>query len=106
MRIAQEINLQYTDTSQIVTRLTISQTMIHNHYAKTIRNPIAIRTMLIAATVTKITAVSMTMTVRYTAMTQASNDNQRHLSASFLKKHRQGLMQRKQCYASVPLTIT
>ena len=78
MRIAQENNLQYTDTSRIMTRLTISQTMIHNHYAKTIRNPIAIRTMLIAAIVTRITTVNMTMTIRYTAMIQASNDNQRH----------------------------
>ncbi len=78
MRIAQETNLHYTDTSQVMTRLTISQTMIHNHYAKTIRNPIAIRTMLIAAIVTRITTVNMTMTIRYTAMIQAPNDNQSH----------------------------
>ena len=79
MRIAQDINLQYIDTSQIMTRLTISQTVIHNHYAKTIRNPIAIRTMLIIATVmSHITAVNTTATTRYIATIQASNDNQRH----------------------------
>ena len=78
MRIAQEINLQYIDTSQIMTRLTISQTMIHNHYAKTIRNPTAIRTMLTIATVMKVTAVNMTTAARYTATIQASNDVQRH----------------------------
>ena len=61
-----------------MTGLTISQTVIHNHYAKTIRNPIAIRMMLTIATVMKITAVNMTMTTRYTATTQAANDNQRH----------------------------
>jgi hypothetical protein len=78
VRIAQEINLQYIDTSQIMTRLTISQTVIHNHYAKTIRNPIAIRTMLIIATVMTITTVNVTTTTRYTATIQASNDNQSH----------------------------
>ena len=79
MRIAQEINLQYINTSQMMTRLTISQTVIQNHYAKTIRNPIAIRTMLTIATVmSHITAVNMTATTRYIATTQASNDNQRH----------------------------
>ena len=79
MRIAQEINLQYIDTSQIMTKLTISQTVIHNHYTKTIRNPIAIRTMLTIATVTMITIVIMAK-IRYIviATTQASNDNQRH----------------------------
>ena len=78
MRVAQEINLQYINTSQVMTRLTTSQTVIRNHYAKTIRNPIAIRTMLAIATVMKITAVNMTMTTRYTAMIQALNDNQCH----------------------------
>ena len=78
MRIAQENNLQYINTSQIMTRLATSQTVIRNHYAKTIRNPIAIRTMLAIAAVIRVTAVNMTMTTRYTAMIQAANDNQRH----------------------------
>ena len=78
MRIAQEINLLYTNIRQVMTNLTNSQIVIHNHYAKTFRNPIAIRTMLITATVMMITAVNMTMTIRYTAMIQALNDNQRH----------------------------
>ena len=78
MRIAQEINLQYIDTSQIMTKQTISQTVILNHYAKTIRNPRTIRMKLAIAAVMTITAVTMTMTTRYTARTQAMNDNQRH----------------------------
>ncbi len=78
MRIAQEINLLYTNIRQVTTNLTNSQTVIHNHYTKTIRNPIAIRMMLIIATVMMITVVNMTMTTRYTATIQASNDNQRH----------------------------
>ena len=61
-----------------MTTLTTSQTVIRNHYAKTIRNPIAIRTILAIAAVIRITAVNMTMTTRYTATTQALNDNQRH----------------------------
>ncbi len=79
MRIAQEINLQYIDTSQVMTKLTISQTVIHNHYAKTIRNPIAIRTTLITAIVTMITTVIMTKN-RYIviAMAQAAIDNYCH----------------------------
>ena len=71
MRIAQEINLLYTDIRQVMTKLTNSQTVIHDHYAKTIRNPTAIRKMLIIATVMIITAVNMTMTIRYTAMIRA-----------------------------------
>ncbi len=78
MRIAQEINLLYTNIRQVMTNLTNSKTVIHNHYAKAIRNPIAIRMMLIIATVMMITAVNMTKTTRYTATIQASNDNQRH----------------------------
>ncbi len=77
MRIAQEINLQYINMSQIITKLTVSQTVIHTHYAKTIRNPIATWTMLIIATVMMITTVNMT-TTRYTAIAtaQAAIDNQ------------------------------
>ena len=78
MRIAQETNLLYTNLRQMMTNLTHSRIVIHNHYAKIIRNPIAIRMMLITAIVTMITTVNMTMTIRYTAMIQASNDNQRH----------------------------
>ncbi len=78
MRIALEINLLYTDMHQVMTNLTNSQIVIHNHYAKTIRNPIAIRMMLIIATVMKITIANMIATIRCTAMIQASNDNQRH----------------------------
>ena len=78
MRVALEINLQYTNTRQVTTNLTVSQIVIRNHYAKTIRNPITIRMMLAIATVMIITAVKMTMTTRYTAMAQTMNDNQRH----------------------------
>ena len=38
MRIAQEINLLYTDIRQATTNLTDSQTVSHNHYAKVIHN--------------------------------------------------------------------
>jgi hypothetical protein len=78
VRVALEINLQYINTRQVTTNLTACQTVTLNHYAKTIRNPIAIRTMLAIATVMIITAVKMTMTTRYTAMAQTTNDNQRH----------------------------
>ncbi len=78
MRIALEINLQYTNTRQVTTNLTVSQIVIRNHYAKTIRNPNTIRMMLAIAAVMIITAVKMTTTTRYAARTQAMNDNQRH----------------------------
>ena len=78
MRIAQETNLLYTNIRQMMTNPTHSRIVIHNHYAKLIRNPIAIRMMLTAAIVMTITTVKMTMTIRYIAMIQASNDNQRH----------------------------
>ncbi len=78
MRIALEINLQYTNTRQVTTNLTASQIVIRNHYANTIRNPITTRMMLAIAAVMKITTVKMTTTTRYTARTQAMNDNQRH----------------------------
>ena len=78
MRIAQETNLLYANMRQMMTNPSHSQIVTPNHYAKTIRNPIAIRMMLIAAIVTRITTVNMTMTIRYTATIQASNDNQRH----------------------------
>ena len=78
MRIAQETNLLYTNIRQMMTTLTHSQIVIHNHYAKIIRNPIAIRTTLTAAIVTMITTVNLTMTIRYTAMIRALNDNQCH----------------------------
>ena len=78
MRIAQETNLLYTNIREMTTNLTHSQIVIHNHYAKMIRNPIAIRMTLIVAIVTRITTVNMTMTIRYTAMIRALNDNQRH----------------------------
>ena len=78
MRVAQETNLLYTNIRQMMTNLTHSRILIRNHYAKITRNPIAIRMMLIIAIVTWITTVNMTMTIRYTAMIQASNDNQRH----------------------------
>jgi hypothetical protein len=78
VRTALEINLQYTNTRQVTTNLTASQIVIHNHYAKTIRNPITIRMMLAIAAVMIITVVKMTTTTRYTARTQATNDNQRH----------------------------
>ncbi len=72
MRIALEINLLYADLHQVMTNLTNSQIVIHNHYAKTIRNPIAIQMMLITATVMKITIANMTATIDYTAMIQSS----------------------------------
>ena len=75
MRVAREINLQYTNTRPVTTNLTVSQIVIRNHYAKTIRKPITIRMMLEAAAVMKITAVKMTTITRYTARTQAMNDN-------------------------------
>jgi hypothetical protein len=78
VRIALEINLLYTDMRQVTTNLTDSQIVSHNHYAKTTRNPITIRIMFITPTVMRITIVNMTATIRYTAMIQASNDNQRH----------------------------
>ena len=84
MRIALEYNLPYIDIRQATTNLTSSQIMIHNqivmhnHYAKMIRNPNTVRMMLTTAAVMWITTVSLTMTTRYTAMIQASNDNQRH----------------------------
>ena len=78
MRVALEINLQYINTRQVTTNRTVSQIVIRNHYAKTIRNPIAIRMTLTIAAVMTITAVKTTMTTRYTAMTQIMNDNQRH----------------------------
>ena len=78
MRIAQETNLLYTNIRQMMTTLTHSQIVIHNHYAKIIRNPIAIRTTLTAAIVTMITTANLTMTIRYTAMIRALNDNQCH----------------------------
>ncbi len=77
MRIlALEINLQYINMSQMMTKLTVSQIEIHARCAKIIRNPIAIRTMLTIATVMMITTVNMTM-IRFTviAMAQAANDN-------------------------------
>ncbi len=79
MRIAQEINFQYTDMRQATTNLTDSPIAIHAYYAKTIRNPIASRTMLGIATVMMITTVNMTK-IRYTAIAtaQAAIDNQRH----------------------------
>ncbi len=76
MRITLEINLLYTNMRQVMTTLTTSQTAIHNHFAKTISNPITIRMMLKTAAV--MTTVKMTMTTPYTARTQATNDNQRH----------------------------
>ncbi len=78
MRVTLEINLQYTNTRQVTTNLTVSQIVIRNHYAKTIRNPSTIRMMLAIAAVMIITAVKMTTTTRYTARTQAMNNNQRH----------------------------
>ena len=78
MRVALEINLQYTNTRQVTTNLTVSQIVIRSHYAKTIRNPATIRMTLTIAAVITITAVTMTTTTRYTARTQAMNDNQRH----------------------------
>ena len=78
MRVALEINLQYTNTRQVTTNLTVSQIVIRNHYANMIRNPTTIRMMLAIAAVMTITAVTMTITTRYTARTQAMNDNQRH----------------------------
>ena len=78
MRVALEINLQYTNTRQVTTNLTASQTVILNHYAKTIRNPRTIRMKLTIAAVMTITVVTMTTTTRYTAKTHIMNDNQRH----------------------------
>jgi hypothetical protein len=78
VQVALEINLQYTNTRQVTTNLTVSQIVIRSHYAKTIRNPTTIRMMLAIAAVMTITAVTMTITTRYTARTQAMNDNQRH----------------------------
>jgi hypothetical protein len=78
VRVALEINLQYTNTRQVTTNLTVSQIVIRNHCANTIRNPTTIRMMLAIAAVMTITAVTMTITTRYTARTQAMNDNQRH----------------------------
>ena len=67
MRIAQEINLLYTDIRQATTNLTDSQTVSHNNYAKVIRNPammiaivIRITTATMIATVMMITTVSLT----------------------------------------------
>ncbi len=105
MRIAQEINLLYTDIRQAMTNLTDRQTVIHNHYAKIIRNP-----AMMIAIVTRITTVMMMITtvslteICFTAiaMNQASNDNCRHQSVNFLKKYRQPLKNRKQYYALVP----
>ncbi len=86
MRIAQEINLLYTDIRQVATNLTDRQTMIHSHYAKIIRNPAMmiaivtrIRTATMIAIVMMITTVSLTE-FRFTAiaMNQATNDNYRH----------------------------
>ncbi len=112
VRIALEINLLYMDIRQAATNLTSSQIMIqnqivmHNHYAKMIRNPNTVRMMLVTAAVMWITTYSLTMTTRYTAMIQATNDNQRHWSVNFLRKYRQRLKNRRQYYASVPFTIT
>ena len=67
VRIAQEIDLLYTDIRQATTNLTDSQTVSHNHYAKVIRNPammiaivIRITTATMIATVMMITTVSLT----------------------------------------------
>ncbi len=85
MRIAQEINLLYTDMRQVMTNLTDRQTVTHTHYAKIIRNPammiatvMRITTAMMIAAVMRITMVNMTTTTRYTAMIQTTNDNQRH----------------------------
>ncbi len=80
MRIAQEINLLYTDIRQVATNLTNSQTAIHAQYANTIRKTVTtITTATMIATVMMITTVNLTE-IRFTAiaMSQASNDNQRH----------------------------
>jgi len=80
VRIAQEINLLYTDTRQVATNLTNSQKAIHAQYANTIRKTVTmITTATTIATVMMITAVNLTE-IRFTAiaMSQASNDNQRH----------------------------
>ena len=82
MRIAQEINLLYTDLRQATTNLTDRQTVIHNHYAKIFRNPammIAIVTRIttatMIATVMMITTVSLTRIRSIAiAMNQATND--------------------------------
>ena len=81
VRIAQEIDLLYTDIRQATTNLTDRQTVIHNHYAKIIRNPammIAIVTRI--TTVMKmITTVSLTE-IRFIAIAtnQTTKDNYRH----------------------------
>jgi hypothetical protein len=80
VRIAQEINLQYIDMRQVTTNLTPSQTMVHTHYAKTIRKIVmTIATAMMTVTVMTITTVNMTET-RYTAIAtnQTTNDNQCH----------------------------
>ena len=81
MRIAQEINLLYTDMRQATTNLTDRQTVSHNHYAKVIRNlammiaiVIRITTATMIATVMMITTVSLTG-IRSTATNQATSDN-------------------------------
>ncbi len=81
MRIAQEINLQYIDIRQMTTKLTHSQTVIHAHYAKTIRKTVMMITTatMIAVVMMMITTVNMTE-IRFIAiaMIQATNDNYRH----------------------------
>lgn len=81
MRIAQEIDLLYTDMRQAMTNLTDRQTVSHNHYAKVIRNlammiaiVIRITTATMIATVMMITTVSLTG-IRSTATNQATSDN-------------------------------
>ena len=78
MRIAQEIDLLYTDIRQVTMNLTTSQTVSHNHYAKEIRNPatmiaivIGITTATTIATVMMITTVSLTE-IRFTAIDESS----------------------------------
>ena len=80
MRIAQEINLQYIDIRQVATKLINNQTAIHAQYANTIRKTVTmITTATMSATVMMITTFNLTE-IRFTAiaMSQASNDNQRH----------------------------
>ena len=79
VRTAQEIYLQYINISRIATNLTSSQTAIHAHYAKKIRNLIPHRTTLIISAVMTITTVNMTKT-RFIviAKTQAMSDNYCH----------------------------
>ncbi len=61
MRIAQEINLLYTDIRQVATKLINNQTAIHAQYANTICKTVTmITTATTIATVMMITTVNLT----------------------------------------------